>query len=437
MKYILYAIPVFLVLIAIEWVAGWILKKRYYRFNDSVNDLSMGIVDQVGGAFLGALFFAAYFFLYEHFRLFDMTGYAEHGWWAILAVWGSLYILQDLAYYWAHRMSHETNIGWALHITHHQSEEYNLSVALRQSVFQPFFFYIFYYPLAFLGYPPIEFFTVATFNALYQFWIHTRAVKKLGPLEWVLNTPSHHRVHHASDEKYIDKNHAGTFIVWDRLFGTFVEEEEEPKYGIVTPLQSWNPLWGQTHYLLYLARLAWNAPRWRDKFLLWFMPPAWRPEGMELTKGGHAATYEKYDAMAPPALMGYVAIHFALLFAVAVAFLATHANLGGLERVWCAAIVIAGLTAFGGIFETRWWAPLLEVARLAAFTGGIFLFGGAFFGWPAAPETPLRIAGIALTGLSAAWLLAHRHAFIGVLTTRPVDSMEGNDTGTRDAATAG
>ena len=424
MKYILYAIPVFLVLIGIELVAGWVLKKRFYRFNDSVNDLSMGIVDQVGGAFLNVLFFVAYLFLYEHFRLFDMSGYADQGWWAILAVWGSLYVLQDLAYYWAHRMSHETNIGWALHITHHQSEEYNLSVALRQSVLQPFFFYVFYYPLALLGYPPFAFFTVATFNALYQFWIHTRAIKKLGPLEWVMNTPSHHRVHHASDEKYIDKNHGGTFIIWDRIFGTFVEEEEEPTYGIVTPLQSWNPLWGQTHYLFNLFHLAWKAPRWQDKFLLWFMPPAWRPEGMELKKGARAATYTKYDAKAPTPLMAYVALHFALLFGVAVAFLASENELAGPHRLLCAGIVIAGLAAFGGIFETRWWAPLLDVARLAALTVGVFLYGGAFFGMPTLPETPLRIAALALTALSAAWLLAYRHAFIGVLTAKPAESPE-------------
>jgi len=146
------------------------------------------------------------------------------------------------------------NVGWATHIAHHQSEEYNLSVALRQGVFQGFFFNFFYLPLAFLGFPPVVYIVCSQINTIYQFWIHTRTVGKLGFLERFMHTPSHHRVHHGRDAKYIDRNHAGVFIIWDKMFGTFQEEEEEPNYGLVSPLQSWNPVWGQVHYFAKLAR---------------------------------------------------------------------------------------------------------------------------------------------------------------------------------------
>ena len=149
---------------------------------------------------------------------------------------------------------------WGSHIPHHQSEEYNLSVALRQGVFQGCFFWLFYLPLAFIGFPPALFILMASIDTLYQFWIHTRTIGKLGPLEWVLNTPSHHRVHHAKNPKYIDKNHAGILIIWDRLFGSFVPETEEPRYGIIKPLRSYNPLWINMHGWVEMWHALKRAP---------------------------------------------------------------------------------------------------------------------------------------------------------------------------------
>ena len=184
----------------------------------------------------------------------------------------------DFFYYWFHRWSHEVNAGWAAHIVHHQSEEMNLAVALRQSVFQGALSWVFYLPLALVGFPPAMFLTVSALNTLYQFWIHTRAIGKLGPLEWVLNTPSHHRVHHGRNPKYIDRNHAGSLIVWDRMFGTFQEEEEEPVYGITRPLASWNPVWANFHYWAELWRTARRATRLQDRFRIFWKPPGWRPE---------------------------------------------------------------------------------------------------------------------------------------------------------------
>ncbi|HKC12517.1 MAG TPA: sterol desaturase family protein, partial [Vicinamibacteria bacterium] len=229
MNYIHLAIPVFFLLIGLELALARIVEKDYYRLTDSINDLSCGIIQQVLDVFLKTVLFAGYLYLFGHYRLFTLPARS-------LPTWVAGFLGVDLLYYWFHRWSHEMNAGWAAHIVHHQSEEYNLAVALRQGAFQGSFSWVFYLPLALLGLPPLVFLTVSSFNTLYQFWIHTRTIGRLGPLEWVLNTPSHHRVHHGRNPKYIDRNHGGTLIVWDRLFGTFQGEEEEPVYGITTPL---------------------------------------------------------------------------------------------------------------------------------------------------------------------------------------------------------
>ena len=234
------------------------------------------------GLFLKGLLFAGYLGTYGYatragINLVDVQSYSAGGKWLAAIV---LFLGVDCAYYWFHRIAHEYNAPWAGHVVHHSSEDYNLAVALRQGTFQGVFSWVFYLPLALLGYPPAWFAAMSSFDTLYQFWIHTRLIGKLGPLEWVLNTPSHHRVHHGRNPKYLDKNYAGTLIIWDRMFGTFQAEEEEPVYGLTKPLNSWNPLWANLHVWRDLCRDAWLAPRWVDKLRIWFMPQGWRPEGL-------------------------------------------------------------------------------------------------------------------------------------------------------------
>ena len=257
-------------------------RKHFYRLHDSINDLSCGSTEQIIGIFLKGVLFAGYQGTYAYatrngINLIDVHAYSSGGKWAAAIV---LFLGVDCAYYWFHRIAHEYNAPWAGHVVHHSSEDYNLAVALRQGAFQGLFSWVFYLPLAFVGFPPSWFAATLSFNLLYQFWIHTRAIKTLGPLEWVLNTPSHHRVHHARNPKYLDRNYAGTLIIWDRMFGTFQAEEEEPVYGLTKPLDSWNPLWANLHVWRDLFRDAWLAPRWIDKVRIWFMPQGWRPEGL-------------------------------------------------------------------------------------------------------------------------------------------------------------
>jgi len=207
MNLIVASIPLFFILIGIEMVAARVLERRVYRFADSFADLGCGMVEQLLGAMVKGLLFAGYLALYAKARLFDLPQNS----WVVFAV---CFLAVDFLYYWFHRTSHEVGAFWAAHSVHHQSEEYNLTVALRQGALQGFFSWIFYLPLALLGFAPTTVLTCSALTTLYQFWIHTRLIGKLGPLEWILNTPSHHRVHHGRNPRYVDRNHAGVLIVW-------------------------------------------------------------------------------------------------------------------------------------------------------------------------------------------------------------------------------
>lgn len=218
---IVLSIPVFFVLIGIELLVERFTQQKLYRLPDAISNISCGITSQLSGLFLKIFGIGVYQFLFEKFAFFTMDNTT---WW----YWVALFLLVDFAYYWAHRMSHEVNLFWGGHVVHHQSEEYNLSVALRQSSLQVVWTFAFNLPIALLGFQPLDFVLVAAFNTLYQFWIHTETIGKLPRwIEFIFNTPSHHRVHHGRNPKYIDKNHAGSLIIWDRIFGTFQQEEEK------------------------------------------------------------------------------------------------------------------------------------------------------------------------------------------------------------------
>ena len=231
--FIVAAIPIFFACIGVEW---WIASRRrlpYYRFADAISNLGNGMGEQVIGAFAVPITVGIYAAIWRHFRVATIPMRS-------IAAWIAIFFLVDLAYYVFHRAAHRVNFLWAGHVVHHQSEEYNFSVALRQSWFGQLTSWIFYVPLAIAGFPPAMFLTMTTLNTLYQFFIHTRLVKRLGPIEWIMNTPSHHRVHHGVNPRYVDRNYAGILIVWDRWFGTFEPEGDEPVYGLVKPLGSFN-----------------------------------------------------------------------------------------------------------------------------------------------------------------------------------------------------
>ncbi|RRJ83483.1 fatty acid hydroxylase family protein [Aestuariirhabdus litorea] len=311
MNYIVYAIPVFFGLIFIELLAGWWRGRDYYRVNDGINSLSAGMLSITTGVLSKAATLGIYVFAYEQWRLSSLG--SDQLW-----VWALAFILYDLCYYWAHRLGHEINILWAAHLVHHQSEEYNLTTALRQTSTGFIFGWIFYLPLALAGFPPLVFATVAAINLLYQFWVHTRHIPKLGPLEWIFVTPSNHRVHHAQNPRYLDHNYGGVFILWDRLLGTFAEEREEETiiYGVRKPLASWNPLWANLQHYAQMLEDARHASRWQDRMGIWFRRTGWRPadvaERYPLTRTD-LDHFTPFDIKIPAALKAYVLFQFALM----------------------------------------------------------------------------------------------------------------------------
>lgn len=311
MNLIVASIPIFFILIGIEILAAKVLDRPVYSFSDSFADLGCGIIEQLLGVFVKGALFAGYLWLYASARVATLPATS----WA---VWVLCFVLVDFFYYWFHRKSHEIGAFWAAHSVHHQSEEYNLTVALRQGAFQSFFSWVFYLPLAILGFPPQVFLTCAAINTLYQFWIHTRLVGKLGPLEWVMNTPSHHRVHHGRNPEYIDRNHAGVFIVWDRMFGTFVEEKDEPVYGVVKPLRSFDPVFANVAGWIDLARIAKAASRFVDGLRVFVERPGWRPAelgGPVVPPPVDRATTKPFDVPRNPLRTAYVAAQFLLVLA--------------------------------------------------------------------------------------------------------------------------
>lgn len=275
MNIILIAIPFFFLLIALELAAEWYRKTQYYRLNDAISSLALGIVSRATDIAKKFIPFTIYALLVDHISIITLP---DAPW-----VWLLAFVLYDFCYYWTHRMSHEINLLWAAHVVHHSSEEYNLTTALRQTS-GGFFTWVFYIPLALLGIPWEIFVAVGALNLVYQFWVHTRHVPKLGWYENIFVTPSNHRVHHAQNQVYIDRNYGGVFILWDRMFGSFQEElEHEPCiYGIRKPLASWNPVWANLHFYWQLFKDAWRTDSWKSKLVIWFKPTGWRPEDVAL-----------------------------------------------------------------------------------------------------------------------------------------------------------
>ena len=244
------AIPLFAAMIAAEAFYARRRGPGLYESRDAWTNIFIGFMSVAWGALFGLVTGSIYLFFYE----LAPYKFPADAWWS----WALLFFVDDFAYYWFHRISHESRFFWNFHVVHHSSEQYNLSVAVRQSWFSGVAHWMFYAPVMLLGFAPWMFAVMHGFNLIYQFWIHTKLVDRLGPLEWILNTPSHHRVHHGVNEPYLDRNYAGVLIIWDRLFGSFVVESEEPRYGIIKPIGSYNPLWINTHAWFEMAEAVKN-----------------------------------------------------------------------------------------------------------------------------------------------------------------------------------
>jgi sterol desaturase/sphingolipid hydroxylase (fatty acid hydroxylase superfamily) len=302
MDLIALAVPFFLVAIIIELLVNWRKRKGYYRSNDAINSISAGMLDTTLGYFTKVLPMIGWGFALQNLSLFEMPLSWFDASLRGLALWALAAIAWDFLYYWFHRFSHEISILWAAHAVHHQSEDYNLSTALRQTSTGFLFGWVFYLPLFLIGFPLEIVLTVNAVNLLYQFWVHTQLIRSLGPLERVMMTPSHHRVHHAQNERYIDKNYGGMFIIWDRMFGTYEpESDEEPViFGVRKPLESWNPFWANLQVYDYLLFDARKAKRWQDKIGVWFHRTGWRPADVEEAYPKRSSDLQRFEKFDPP-----------------------------------------------------------------------------------------------------------------------------------------
>lgn len=406
MDIIALSIPIFLALVVVELLVVAGTRKPYLRLNDSVNDLSLGILSQLFGIFTKLILAGLYYLAYEYARVQLLgvpawpTSIAESGLVPVALTWTVAFLLVDMAYYWFHRLSHEVNLLWGMHVVHHQSEEYNLTVALRQSGFGGLLNWIFYVPLAFMGIPLWVMLTCYGINLIYQFWIHTRLIKKLpAPIEWLFNTPSHHRVHHGRNPKYIDKNYAGVLMIWDRLFGSFRAEEEEPVYGITTPLASWNPLWANVHVYVELWRDAVQSKSWKERLRIWFAAPGDRPKdvGPKLLPKPVPDAYEKYHPKLPMALKAYVLLHFLLTVPIFFGLAALSVETQLTAIVAMGFIVVLSLVNLGGLMDHKPWAMASEQGRLGtAIVLGLMGMGAGYL-WAG--------GGVVLLGALSLWWL--------------------------------
>ncbi len=267
MDLIALAVPFFLLALTIELIVDRVRKTRLYRGNDAINSISTGMLRTTFGYFTRFLPLLAFGFVLENFALIDMPLSWFDASPAGIALWITAALAWDFCYYWFHRFSHEISVLWASHAVHHQSEDYNLSTALRQPSTGFLFGWIFYLPLFVIGFPVEVLVTVNAVNLIYQFWVHTQFVRRMGVLDRILVTPSNHRVHHAQNARYIDKNYGGMLILWDRMFGTFADErEDEPViFGVRKPLANWNPFWANLQVYDYLLFDALRTARWKDK----------------------------------------------------------------------------------------------------------------------------------------------------------------------------
>ena len=399
---IVLSIPIFFLLIGIELAVERLAHRKLYRLPDAIANLSCGITSQLSGLFLRILAIGVYEIIYANFALFKLP--------VTWLYWVVLFLLVDLAYYWAHRMSHEINLFWGGHVVHHQSEDYNLSVALRQSSFQVVWTFAFSLPIAFLGFETYHFALISAFNTLYQFWIHTETINKMGWFEHVFNTPSHHRVHHGRDPKYIDKNHAGTLIIWDKMFGTFQREEERPTYGITKPINSWNAVWANfSHYSMMASEMK-MIPGFGDKVRYMFKKPGWLPA----TLGGYRPApvvdknlYKKYETPAPVLVNYYVLVQYIICLTATAVFLFNQTKFSLPEKALVAILISWWVVNCGVLFERKKWIWVAEYLRIL-----VFFSGAAWISWALSmPVINYVIAALYLVG-SLTWLTAiKKHAW--------------------------
>lgn len=375
---LLIAIPSFMALIVVEAIYGALKGEQTLNGMDTISSLSSGVTNVIKDSLGVVIVIVSYPWMVSRLAVYEIEAT-----WVVYAV---AFVAVDFAGYWSHRLNHSLNFFWNAHVVHHSSEEFNLPCALRQSISDLLGVYaIFLVPAALVGVPVEVIQIIAPVHLFLQFWYHTRHVPKLGPLEYVIITPSQHRVHHAINPEYLDKNLGQIFSCWDRMFGTFQEELDDvpPVYGVTRPAATWNPVKINFQHLWLLIKDAWRAERWWDKARIWFMPTGWRPADVEarfpVPKIDDPFHFEKYHPAASPFLVAWSWFQFVATTLLLLVMLARFGAIGTTGLFQYGAFLFVGIYGFTSLMDRLPSGVWIEVLRGLAGLAFI-VHTGSWFG---------------------------------------------------------
>ncbi|WP_231424445.1 sterol desaturase family protein [Pedobacter sp. Leaf250] len=364
LNYLAFAIPAFFLFVFIEYKIAQNQKKaNVFKYESTVANFSIGIAERLLNLFIAASFYQVYDLVYRNYALFDISS----AWY----VWVLILLATDFVWYWYHRLGHEINFLWAAHIVHHQSEEFNLSAAARITTFQAVFRNVFWCVLPFIGFHPTMIITILLVHGAYSFFTHTQMVGKLGWLENIFITPSLHGVHHASDEKYLDKNYGDVFVFWDKLFGTFQKEEEAPKYGLTHPLKSYSFLWQHFHYYLEIGEAYKRATGFKAKWNAIFGSPAMMDQNIRpiLERKFHQ---NKVKQKSNKHFRIYLNIQLITVVAMLTGLTLYFNQIDTLGHTAILLFILITLINIGALLEQRKWIYYLECFRLILILAYVF-----------------------------------------------------------------
>lgn len=401
-NYLGFAIPLFLLLILAEYLIARSRKLPYFKLQNSVANISVGIAERLMDIGVTGFFFFVYDYLQKHYGLFTIK--------SSVLLWILLFICTDFVWYWYHRLAHRINIFWAAHVVHHQSEDFNYTVSARITLFQAFIRTGFWSVLPLIGFPATMITSVLLVHGLYPFFIHTRLIGKLGILEYIFVTPSHHRVHHACNDKYLDKNYGDVLIIWDKLFGTFQKEEDnvEIKYGLTHPLKSYSFLWQHFHFGIEMIYASRKAKGWWQKFKILFDEPAAIPAEAREEAERDFLSKNKSDQEDTP-LNRYVIWQIGISLAALFCFILFEHHVGFSQQWLITLCILLTLVNCGAIMEQKRWIVYLEFARLVVAGSTLVI---------TYPHTWLVLCGLLLIVLLIAYFETIRERYLQWVYTR-------------------
>ena len=394
--------PIAVGFIALEMLVCWYFRKNFITFQEAVANFGTALGNQTMNVLVAAGVFIVYGYLWTKFRIIESIEMNATNF--VLLLLGI-----DFIFYWVHRWGHHINIMWAAHSPHHSAEEMNFFVALRASVTQRLFSFLFFWPLTIIGFKPVDIYMMTGLHLFISFLHHTELIPKLWRwIEFIFTTPSHHRVHHGINFAYLDKNFGEFLIVWDRLFNTYAEEEEKVVYGMYNPPNTWNPIVINFHYYVLLWKDAVAAPRWIDKIKIWFMPLGWRPEGLPPKPPLQEVTATNQVRFATKMFWGakpYITFHLVLGIALMMFIIDPNSPWGTGER-WIGSILLWHMIInWSGIMESKHWLFVSEIVRLIA-TCSFLIYGSDSL------LSPLNGVWIVITVLSAYWTIRNFRIYL-------------------------